>query len=94
MCSEAPDDVHPRAASPRRVDLEQGEPVHRLEGSPVEPVNAKPLNREPLNPEPLNPQPDLDTLWVKLMAAVGKVSSFTRSYLVEAHPVSLSRGVF
>src|SRR5438552_3935078 len=31
--------------------------------------------------------PDLDELWQTLMDAVGRVSPFTRSYLLEAHPV-------
>jgi DNA polymerase-3 subunit gamma/tau len=37
--------------------------------------------------------PSLEPLWRNLLEAVGRVSSFTRSYFLEAHPVSLSRGV-
>ncbi len=33
-------------------------------------------------------------LWAKVLEAVGRVSQFTRSYLLEAHPVSLQKGVF
>ena len=36
----------------------------------------------------------LDVLWRDLLEAVGRVSNFTRSYLLEAHPVSLARNVF
>ena len=36
---------------------------------------------------------DLDSLWNRLLEAVGKVSPFTRSYLLEAHPVSFARNV-
>ena len=36
---------------------------------------------------------DLEALWSKLVDAVGRVSSFTRTYLVDAHPVSLVKGV-
>jgi DNA polymerase-3 subunit gamma/tau len=32
-------------------------------------------------------------LWTKLVDAVGRASPFTRSYLVDAHPVSFERGV-
>jgi DNA polymerase-3 subunit gamma/tau len=32
----------------------------------------------------------LEDLWVKLIDAVGRVSPFTRSYLLEAHPVSFT----
>ncbi|HOC54872.1 MAG TPA: DNA polymerase III subunit gamma/tau [Verrucomicrobiota bacterium] len=36
---------------------------------------------------------DLGDLWGKLVEAVGRVSQFTRSYLLEAHPVSLEKNV-
>ncbi len=35
-------------------------------------------------------QPGLAELWPKLVEAVGRVSAFTRSYLLEAHPVSFA----
>jgi len=34
---------------------------------------------------------DLLTLWPKLLEAIGRVSQFTKSYLVEAHPVSMTK---
>ena len=34
---------------------------------------------------------DLTGLWSKLIEAVGRISSFTRSYLVDAHPVSFEK---
>ena len=37
---------------------------------------------------------DLDTLWAQLLEAVGRVSQFTRSYLLEAHPVSFNGKLF
>ncbi|MDB6026732.1 MAG: polymerase subunit gamma/tau, partial [Verrucomicrobiales bacterium] len=36
---------------------------------------------------------DLNTLWPQVLEAVGRVSAFTKSYLVEAHPVSLVKNV-
>jgi DNA polymerase-3 subunit gamma/tau len=36
---------------------------------------------------------DLETLWARLVEAVGRVSPFTRSYLLEAHPVSFAKNV-
>ncbi|MFZ0828387.1 MAG: DNA polymerase III subunit gamma/tau [Verrucomicrobiia bacterium] len=36
---------------------------------------------------------DLGELWIKLIAAVGRVSPFTRSYLVDANPVSFAQGI-
>jgi len=37
---------------------------------------------------------NLPELWARLIEAVGKVSSFTRSYLSNAHPVSFEKNVF
>ena len=37
---------------------------------------------------------DLDALWTQLLEAVGRVSQFTRGYLLEAHPVSLTNKLF
>jgi DNA polymerase III subunit gamma/tau len=36
---------------------------------------------------------DLAELWTKLVEAVGRVSPFTRSYLLDANPVSFEKGV-
>ena len=37
---------------------------------------------------------DLEELWTRLVEAVGRVSQFTRTYLVDAHPVSFADNVF
>jgi DNA polymerase-3 subunit gamma/tau len=37
---------------------------------------------------------DLASLWTQLIEAVGRVSPFTRSYLVDANPVSFEKNVF
>jgi DNA polymerase-3 subunit gamma/tau len=39
------------------------------------------------------PAEDLTELWVALLEAVGRASPFTRTYLLEAHPVSFQRDV-
>ncbi len=36
---------------------------------------------------------DLQTLWAAMLDTVGRASTFTRTYLIEAHPVSLAKGV-
>jgi hypothetical protein len=36
----------------------------------------------------------LETLWTDLVNAVGRVSAFTRTYFVEAHPVSFAKNIF
>ena len=49
-------------------------------------------------PAPLAETPpvsaDLAGLWARLVEAVGRVSPFTRSYLVDAHPVSFEKNIF
>jgi hypothetical protein len=34
---------------------------------------------------------DLGALWAQLLEAVGRASRFTRSYLIEAHPISFTK---
>jgi DNA polymerase III subunit gamma/tau len=36
----------------------------------------------------------LETLWAQLREAVGRASPFTRTYLLEAHPVAFAKNVF
>ena len=49
-------------------------------------------------PAPVHTAPvaagDLPDLWSRLVEAVGRASSFTRSYLLNAHPVSFEKKVF
>jgi DNA polymerase-3 subunit gamma/tau len=37
---------------------------------------------------------NLESLWANLVETVGRASPFTRSYLLEAHPVSFAKSVF
>jgi len=37
---------------------------------------------------------DLETLWARLIEAVGRASPFARTYLLEAHPVSFGNNLF
>ncbi len=45
---------------------------------------------------PVSPAPggDLAELWAKVLEAIGRASPFTRTYLLEAHPVSFQKNVF
>jgi DNA polymerase-3 subunit gamma/tau len=49
---------------------------------------------EPGRPATVAPVENLEELWANLVEAVGKVSPFTRTYLMQAHPVSFARNVF
>ena len=40
------------------------------------------------------PQDNLAQLWARLLEAIGRASQFTRSYFLEANPVSFSKNVF
>ena len=46
-------------------------------------------------PAPAAPAPaDLEALWASLVEAAGRASPFIKSYLLEAHPVSLAKNLF
>ena len=64
--------------------------------TPATPVAAPAFSQSP-PPAPVNLAPtgdaDLAGLWPQLLEAVARVSSFTRSYLTEAHPVSLTKSL-
>ena len=59
------------------------------------PVSAAPAMALAETPAPKSGgSADLDALWAQLLAAVGRVSQFTRGYLLEAHPVSITNKLF
>ena len=49
---------------------------------------------EPSSASPAPPPGDLADLWARLVEAIGRASPFTRTYLLEAHPVSFQKNVF
>ena len=64
------------------------------------PVAPKPIAKATPPPVPAAPAAapvpattDLTELWSRLIEAVGRVSAFTRSYLLDAHPVAFEKGV-
>ena len=52
------------------------------------------VREQPAATSPPAPAADLAELWGQLLEAVGRASPFTRSYLLEAHPVSFLKNVF
>src|SRR5260370_39682815 len=51
--------------------------------------------REPIpTPDRAPASPALEEVWARLIEAVGRVSPFTRTYLLEAHPVSYDKNLF
>jgi len=79
----------------------------RAEGAPSAsaPVAAAPPAAAPVKTEPVRasaaPAPgaqaasegDLTALWSGLIDSVGRASPFTKTYLIEAHPISMANGV-
>ena len=74
----------------------------RVESSPALQETAPPVAASITPTAPASPAPaaapagsnDLETLWARMVEAVGRASPFTRSYLLEAHPVSFAKNVF
>ena len=69
-------------------------PPARLEPAaqqPAGPEAGAPISAAPAESPPVSA--DLATLWSQLVEAVGRVSPFTRSYLVDANPVSFVKNV-
>jgi len=51
------------------------------------------LHEETSSPLAQSPSAELEGLWASLVESVGKVSAFTRTYLLQAHPVSFDKGL-
>ena len=73
-------------------------PPGRLEPANLQPLagpeaGAPPPAAPAARVEPPPVSADLATLWSQLVEAVGRVSPFTRSYLVDANPVSFVKNV-
>ncbi|MEQ2008333.1 MAG: DNA polymerase III subunit gamma/tau [Limisphaerales bacterium] len=92
--------LQPPSAAPvaGRADLPVGQDARqRVPTAPA--VSVAPAMALAETPSP-TPAPksggsaDLDALWSQLLEAVGRVSQFTRGYLLEAHPVSLANKLF
>ena len=49
---------------------------------------------QPVSTTSHSPKEDLPDLWARLVEAVGRVSPFTRTYLIGGHPVSFQKNVF
>ncbi|MDB6018168.1 MAG: polymerase subunit gamma/tau [Pedosphaera sp.] len=61
----------------------------------AEPITAALPVKESAAPAPVpSGSGDLQQIWNRLVELVGRASPFTRTYLLEAHPVSLARNVF
>lgn len=64
----------------------------RAEAAATQPAPAA-LREQPATIPLTSGTAQLTELWRNLIEAVGRVSAFTRSYLLEAHPVSLAKNI-
>jgi DNA polymerase-3 subunit gamma/tau len=86
------------ATTVRREAAEQRPPVRPTQPTPptppTQPTAPAKAAAEPPAPAALTPTPgSLPELWSSLIEAVGRVSPFTRGYLLDAHPVSFEKNV-
>jgi DNA polymerase-3 subunit gamma/tau len=71
-----------------------GSTASRIDYPDAAPVAAtSELQEQPLQTAPPSDDGALDTMWHSLIEAVGRASPFTKSYLLEAHPVSFKNGL-
>ena len=83
----APAERRPRA----RLEPANPQPRAGTEASAPIPTPQTNLPAAPSETPPVSA--DLATLWAHLIEAVGRVSPFTRSYLVDANPVSFNKSI-
>jgi DNA polymerase-3 subunit gamma/tau len=91
---EAPGLSAPAArASPRpvRASASAVSPAPAPRAAAAAPAAA---HEQPASASAPPPQGDLAELWTRLLEAVGRASPFTRTYLLEAHPVAFQKNVF
>ena len=78
-------------AAPRPVQATPAPTPHAPRPTPPSPGL---LQETPAPARPASGHSDLELLWRNIIDAVGRVSPFTRSYFLEAHPVSLTKSLF
>jgi len=85
----APQPVEGRASAPSAAGAKPGSRPAPSAPAP----NPPPVAKTAASAEALPAASDLAGLWVQLVEAVGRVSPFTRSYLVDAQPVSFEKNI-
>jgi DNA polymerase III subunit gamma/tau len=86
----------PSAASPAAEPKSapgRSAPVAALKPAAASEATAS-VREQPVTATAAQPAQGLSELWVNVLEAVGRASPFTRSYLLEAHPVSLQKNLF
>lgn len=76
-----------------RADRVPAERTEAAAGPPAAPAGGSVPMPDAAAPPALVGAQDIETIWSGLLEAVGRVSPFTRSYLLKAFPVSLAKNV-
>ncbi len=79
--SPAPKTAGSPAVAPAAKSPAKTHAAHQAMAAPVASVASAPVSG------------DLTDLWAKLIEAIGRASQFTRTYLLDAHPVAFAQGV-
>jgi DNA polymerase-3 subunit gamma/tau len=82
------------AASPAPARAPAAKPVRAAASSPAPDPAPRAQSTMPAAAATPPQGEDLDGLWSALVEAVGRASPFTRTYLLEAHPVSFQKNLF
>ncbi len=80
------------AASPQTSRNSRTSPATPVESPQIKSASAQ-VGSAPAPAATASVPADLGELWTRLIEAVGRVSPFTRSYLVDANPVSFAQGI-
>lgn len=73
----------PVAETPKPAPKPQPAPEPERQPEPAPPAEAPPSGKV-----------DITQLWHRIVEAVGKASPFTKTYLMEAHPIGIEKNVF
>ena len=88
--------ARPATPTPAPASVNRKEPAPSASSAvaqpAVEPPPASAIAASPIPEAASAGAGEIAELWQKIIEAVGRTSAFTRSYLVDAHPVSLAKG--
>jgi DNA polymerase-3 subunit gamma/tau len=99
----------PQGAPPAQTVPPQARVAAPIQAEPVRATLREIIEPAPLAPAPeatptapvavaaapqASPEADIEGIWSQLVEAVGRVSPFVRSYLLESHPIALSKTHF
>lgn len=92
--AESPEAAAPPPASRPTLKAPATSAAYPPPAQPNEPSTATAPATPQFADAPASDPGDLDALWAQLLEGVGRASPFTRTYLLEAHPVSLTKNLF